>query len=72
MGTNRRSFIHGTGLGLFAYTVAGTTVWLSPGDARAKGADFEILSAAEVELLEAAGDALAPGAREAEIGRAHV
>lgn len=62
--TNRRRFIHGTGLGLLSFTAGGSAVLLSPREARAKGADFKVLSAGEVELLEAFGEALAPGARE--------
>lgn len=64
MTATRRKFIHGTGLGLLSFTVAGSTVLLSPREARAKGADFKFLSADEVELLETFGEALAPGARE--------
>jgi len=64
MTTNRRSFIHATGLGLLSYTVAGTTALMSPRDARAKGADFCVLSDEEVGLIETFGEALAPGARE--------
>lgn len=64
MTTTRRRFIHGTGLGLLSFTVAGSTVFLTPREARARGADFTVLSDAEVALIEAFGDALAPGARE--------
>ena len=64
MTTSRRSFIHGTGLGLLSFTVAGSAVLMSPRDARAKGADFHVLNDEEVELIEAFGEALAPGARE--------
>jgi len=64
MTTSRRSFIHGTGLGLLSFTVAGSAVLISPRDARAKGADFHVLNDEEVELIEAFGEALAPGARE--------
>ncbi len=61
--TNRRSFIHGTGLGLMSFTVAGSAVLLSPRDARAKAADFRVLNDDEVELLETFAEALVPGSR---------
>jgi len=64
MTTSRRSFIHGTGLGLLSFTVAGSAVLLSPRDARAKGASFHVLNDEEIELVEVFGEALAPGARE--------
>lgn len=64
MTTSRRSFIHGTGLGLLSFTVAGSTVLLSPRDARAKGASFNVLNDEEIGLVETFGEALAPGARE--------
>lgn len=64
MNTTRRSFIRGTGLGVLSFTVGGSPVLLSPREARAKGADFRVLKPAEVDLLEAFGEALAPGARE--------
>ncbi|HJP38275.1 MAG TPA: gluconate 2-dehydrogenase subunit 3 family protein [Gammaproteobacteria bacterium] len=64
MMTTRRSFISGTGLGLLSFTVAGSTVLMSPRDARAKNADFRILSDREVKLIETFGEALVPGARE--------
>jgi len=40
---------------------------LSPREARAKGAAFKVLNDGEVELIEAFGEALAPGARESGI-----
>lgn len=64
MTSTRRTFIHGTGLGLFSYTVAGGVMLLSPRDARAKGAAFSVLNDDEVELIEAFGEALVPAARE--------
>ena len=64
MTTTRRRFIHRTSLGLLSFTVAGSTVLLSPRAARARGADLKVLSDDEVASLEAFGEALAPGARE--------
>lgn len=67
MTTTRRTFVRGTGLGLLGFTVAGSAVLLSPRAARARGADIRVLNEGEVELLEAFGEALVPGAREAGI-----
>ncbi|MAF84725.1 MAG: gluconate 2-dehydrogenase subunit 3 family protein [Gammaproteobacteria bacterium] len=67
MTTTRRSFIRGTGLGLLSFTVAGSAVMLTPRDARARGASFQVLNNEEVELTEAFGEALVPGARESGI-----
>ncbi|MGI9343829.1 MAG: gluconate 2-dehydrogenase subunit 3 family protein [Gammaproteobacteria bacterium] len=67
MTTTRRTFIRGTGLGVLSFTVGGSAMLLTPRDARAKGADLKVLSDSEAELLEAFGEALAPGASEAGI-----
>jgi len=64
---NRRSFLQGTGLGLLAFSLAGTQVLLTPRQARARGADFKSLGSGEVLTLEALGEVLVPGAREAGI-----
>ncbi len=64
MTTSRRNFIQGSGLGLLSFTIAGSSVLMSPQQAYAKGASFHALSDDEVELIEAFGEALAPGARE--------
>ena len=63
----RRAFMQGAGLGALAFTVGGAEVLLSPHQARAQNVAFRTLSAAEVETLEAVGEALVPGAREAGI-----
>ena len=47
-----------------SFTIAGSSVLMSPRQARAKGASFHVLSDDEVELIEAFGEALAPGARK--------
>jgi hypothetical protein len=62
--TTRRTFIRGTGLGVLSFTVGGSAMLLTPRDARAKGAELQVLSNSEAELLEAFGEALAPGARD--------
>jgi len=60
----RRAFMQGAGLGALAYTVGGVEVLLTPGEARAQGAAFRILTAGEVAALEAIGEAIVPGARQ--------
>jgi hypothetical protein len=63
----RRTFMQGAGLGALAFTVGGTEVLLTPRAARAQNVAFRSLSDAKVETLEALGEALVPGAREAGI-----
>ena len=65
--TNRRLFLQGTGLGLLSFSLGGASVLLSPRQARAQGADFKLLDATEVSILEAFGEVLVPGARAAGI-----
>ncbi len=50
-----------------AFTVGGVETWLTPVQARAANADFRVLSPSEVATLEAFGETLLPGAREAGI-----
>jgi hypothetical protein len=59
----RRVFLKGAGLGVFAFTVGGASVLMTPGEARAKGVPFRLLNAKEAETIET----LVPGAREAGI-----
>jgi hypothetical protein len=65
----RRVFLKGAGLGVFAFTVGGASVLMTPGQARAKGVPFRVLNAKEAETIEALGETLVPGARDA--GVAH-
>lgn len=53
----------------FAYTVGGTTMMLTPREARARDAALRVLSSDQAEAFAALGDGLAPGADEA--GMAH-
>lgn len=55
------------GLGLIAWQVAGRTEWLSPRDAKARGAPLKALTPEEAATLEAFGEVLLPGARAAGI-----
>jgi len=63
----RRAALKGAALGTFAFTLGGAQVWLSLREARAQGVDLKILNPAETAALEAFGDTLLPGAREAGI-----
>ena len=63
----RRVFLKGASMGLLAFTVGGTDILLTPGEARARAVPFRTLNAEEAETLEALGEALVPGAREAGI-----
>jgi len=55
------------GLGLIAWQVAGRREWISPREAKARGAPLKVLSSDEAATLEAFGDVLLPGASAAGI-----
>jgi len=61
--------LKGAALGALAYTVGGTEVLLSPREAFAQGLPLKVLTADERAALEALGDTLLPGAKDA--GLAH-
>src|SRR5262245_61011459 len=63
----RRAFMKGAGIGALAFTVGGVEVLLTPGAARSQGVPFRLLNANEGETIEALGETLVPGAREAGI-----
>src|SRR5437868_5670069 len=63
----RRAFIKGAVMGALAFTVGGVEVLLTPRDARSQGVPFRTLTAEQVEALEALGETLVPGARQAGI-----
>jgi hypothetical protein len=63
----RRVFLKSAGMGMLAFTVGGATVMMTPPQARAQGVPFRLLNAHEAETLEALGEALVPGARQAGI-----
>jgi len=63
----RRAFVKGAGLGALAFTVGGADVLLTPGAARAQGVPLKTLTAPEAATLEALGETLVPGARQAGI-----
>ncbi len=63
----RRGFMRGAALGALAFTVGGVQVLLTPREARARGVPYRLLQASEAETLEAIGETLVPGARDAGI-----
>jgi hypothetical protein len=63
----RRAFMRGAGLGALAFTVGGVDVLLTPGQARAQGVPLRTLTAEQGAALDALGETLVPGAREAGI-----
>ena len=63
----RREFMRGAALGALAFTIGGAQVLLTPREARARGVPFRLLQAREAETLEAMGETLVPGARDAGI-----
>jgi hypothetical protein len=63
----RRALLRGAVIGSLAFTVGEAVVWLTPRQARAQEVAFRTLTGAEVETLEAVGEALVPGARAAGI-----
>jgi Gluconate 2-dehydrogenase subunit 3 len=63
----RRAFMKGAGSGVLAFTVGGVEVLLTAGAARAQGIPFRTLTAGQAGTLEALGETLVPGARQAGI-----
>jgi len=63
----RRVFLRGASMGLLAFTVDGTGILMTPGEARARAVPFRLLNGDEAETLEALGETLLPGARAAGI-----
>ncbi len=63
----RRVFMKGAAIGALAFTVGGAEVFLSAREARAQGVPFKVLTADERTALEALGDTLLPGAKDAGI-----
>src|SRR5579871_6453785 len=63
----RRAFMQGAAMGALAFSVGGVDVLLTAREARAQGAAFKTLTSEQVATLEALGETLVPGAREAGI-----
>jgi hypothetical protein len=62
---HRRLVLKGAALGALAYTVGGVEVLLSPREAHAQGVPLKVLTEDERAALEALGDTLLPGAKDA-------
>jgi hypothetical protein len=63
----RRAFMQGAGIGALAFSVGGVEVMLTAAQARAQGVPLRMLTPAEAQTLEAVGETLAIGARQAGI-----
>lgn len=69
MTIDRRKFLQRAALGTLAFQTGAAQLLLTPREARARALEFRVLAPAEVRALEALGETLLPGAREA--GLAH-
>jgi hypothetical protein len=63
----RRAFIKGAALGTLVFSVGGAEVMLTPRQARAANVPLRTLTAEQAATLEAIGETLVPGARDAGI-----
>jgi len=63
----RRAFMQGAGLGALAFTIGGVEMMLSPRQARAQGVPLLTLTTEQAATLDAMGETLVPGAKEAGI-----
>jgi len=63
----RRAFIKGAALGTLAFSVGGAEVMLTPRQARAANVPLRTLTAEQAATLEAMGETLVPGAKDAGI-----
>lgn len=63
----RRAFIKGAAIGTLAFTVGGAEVFLTPRLARAQNVPLRTLTPDQAATLDAMGEALVPGAKDAGI-----
>jgi hypothetical protein len=61
----RRTLLKSAALGALTFTVDGTHMLLSPRQARAQNVAFRTLDSTQIEAIEAVGETLVPGARDA-------
>jgi hypothetical protein len=66
-GIERRAFVQGAGLGALAFTVGGVELMLTPRQAHAEGVPLRTLTPDQAATLDALGETLVPGAKEAGI-----
>lgn len=63
----RRACMKGAAIGTLAFTVGGAEVMLTPRQARAQGLALRTLTADQAAILDAVGETLVPGAKDAGI-----
>src|SRR6516164_4460620 len=63
----RRAFIKGAAIGTLVFMVNGAKLMLTPREARAQGVPLRTLTAEQAATLDAVGETLVPGAKEAGI-----
>jgi len=63
----RRAFMKGAAIGALAFTVGGVEVMLTPRQAHADNVPLKTLTAEEAATLDAVGETLVPGAKDAGI-----
>jgi hypothetical protein len=63
----RRAFMKGAAVGTLAFSVGGVEVMLTPRQAHAQNVPLRTLTADQAATLDAMGEALAPGAKQAGI-----
>jgi hypothetical protein len=63
----RRAFMRGAASGALAFTMGGIEVMLTPSAARVQGVPLRTLTADQAATLDALGETLVPGARQAGI-----
>jgi len=63
----RRAFMKGAAIGALAFSVGGVEVMLTPRQARAQNVPLKTLTADQAATLDAIGETLVPGAKEAGI-----
>jgi hypothetical protein len=66
-GMERRAFMQGAGLGSLAFMVNGAEIMLTPRQAQAQAVPLRTLTAEQAATLDAVGETLVPGAKEAGI-----
>ncbi|HLY07119.1 MAG TPA: gluconate 2-dehydrogenase subunit 3 family protein [Rhizomicrobium sp.] len=66
-GMERRAFMQGAGLGALAFMVNGAEIMLTPRQAQAQAVPLRTLTAGQAATLDAVGETLVPGAKEAGI-----
>jgi hypothetical protein len=66
-GMERRAFMQGAGLGTLAFMVNGAEIMLTPRQAQAQAVPVRTLTAEQAATLDAVGETLVPGAKEAGI-----